>query len=169
MTHSAWFAAKTCGRETKSIFYLERAGIRAFRPETHRYFIDNHTHAERFRVIAIFPGYVFFEAAGQNEYNLAASATGVAYVLGNWIGERFAPKEMPKQWITDLIDAGPIIEGKKVAYKKGNKVKIAVGHLEKLIAEIDGVDTSGKLMVKVELFGRTNLVRIAPGSVELAD
>jgi transcription antitermination factor NusG len=169
MSNPAWYAAKTCGRETKCIFYLERGGIRAFRPEVHRYFIDKRTHSERFRVGAIFPGYVFFETASQNEYNFAASAIGVAYVLGNWSGERFAPKEMPKQWITDLMDAGPVIEGKKIAYKNGNKVKIAVGHWEKIIAEIDAVDSHGKLMLKVELFGRTNLVRVAPSSVELAD
>jgi transcription antitermination factor NusG len=156
-----WYCAKTIGRETRARFYLERAGLSAFRPEIHRYFKDRRTQQEKFRILGLFPGYVFVRIETDAERDRATSAIGVGYLLGNWTGDRFLPRQMPLQWIESLIEAGPIIQGKRIAYQKGQKVKAAVGALADLIGEIDSIDKERSAVVKMEMFGTVRQVRVA--------
>ncbi len=156
-----WFCAKTIGRETRARFYLERAGIEAFRPEIHRYFVDRRTKQEKHRILGLFPGYVFVCIDSDAERDRATNAIGVAYLLGNWTGDQFAPRQMPSEWIAPLIEAGPIIQGKKVAFKKGQLVKAAVGALADLIGEVEAIDKSRTAIVRMEMFGTVRQVRVA--------
>jgi transcription antitermination factor NusG len=168
----AWFCAKTVGRETRAQFYIERAGIDAFRPEIHRYFIDRRTQQERHRILSLFPGYVFIRIETDDERDLATSAIGVAYLLGNWTGDHFQPRQMPSQWIAHLIEAGPIIQGKKCDLKKGDRVKRAIGAasgLADIIGEVERVDKSRFAVVKTIMFGAERRVKIAVDHLEPAE
>jgi transcription antitermination factor NusG len=168
----AWFCAKTIGRETRAELYLERAGIDAFRPVIHRYFVDRRTQQERHRVLSLFPGYIFARIETDDERDLATSAIGVSYLLGNWTGDRFLPRQMPSQWIAHLIEAGPIIQGKKSTVKKGDRVKRvfgAISGLADIIGEVEKVDKSRFAVVKTTLFGAERRIKIAVDHLEAAE
>lgn len=161
-----WYAAKTVGRETRALFYLARRGVKAFRPEVHRYFVDRHTRQEKFRVTSLFPGYVFVDIHGAAERDRASRAIGVTGLLGMWTGDGFMPKEIPSQWIHDLMDAGPQITGKKIAFRKGERAKVAIGRIGEIITEVEGVDKSGKVRLTIEMFGSCRKVLVSQDKLE---
>lgn len=161
-----WYCAKTSGRETQAEFYLRRAGLEAFRPVIHRYFKDRRTLQQRFRVLSLFPGYVFVRIETDAERDRASRAIGVAYILGEWHGTLFKPRQMPACWIGELIWAGPIIEGKSIAFKPGDMVLRAVGALADLIGEIQAIDKSRIAKVKVAMFGKEHVVRVPVSELE---
>lgn len=156
-----YYCAKTIGRETRAKLYLERAGLEAFRPEVHRFFVDRRTQQERHRILSLFPGYVFIRMETDAERDRAVSAIGVAYLLGEWDRTLFKPKPMPSEWMASLIEAGPIIQGRKVAFQKGQRVKAAVGALAEFIGKIEALDNSRAAVVSMEMFGTVRQVRVA--------
>jgi transcription antitermination factor NusG len=164
--NETWYCAKTIGRETRAKLYLERAGLSAFRPEIHRYFTDRHTQQERRRVLSLFPGYVFVRIETDAERDRAVSAIGVAYLLGNWTGDRFLPRQMPSLWLAALMSAGPIIQGRRVAFKPGDLVRRAVGQLAELIGEVEAVDKEQVADVKVTMLGKAHRLRIPSHELE---
>lgn len=168
MQNENWYCAKTVGRETRAKLYLERAGLEAFRPEVHHYFTDRRTKLEcvKPRILSLFPGYIFVRILTDTERDRAISAIGVAYLLGNWTEDRFLPRQMPSLWIGALIKAGPIIQGKRVAFKPGDLVSRAVGHLAELIGEVEGVDKNQIVDVKVTMLGKTHRLRIPSHELE---
>ncbi len=166
---SGWYCAKTAGRDTVADFYLRRAGLDVFRPEIHRYFRDRFQR-EKCRISGLIPGYVFVALGCDAEIGKAMNAIGVKYLLGSHERGQFVPKEMPRQWITDLIDAGPTIVGKKAAFKKGAKVKRAIGKLADVFGEVgEELDRSGRVKLYIEMFGSTREVAISSDHLELAD
>ncbi len=165
---TSWFCAKTIGRETIATFYLARAGLEVFRPVIHKYFMDRNQR-EGMRVTSLIPGYVFVRLPKLSDQGAAMNASGVAYLLGSRDGGLFRPREMPSKWITDLINAGPVVQGKKMAFKKGDKVKRAIGHLAEIIGEVDGVDINGLITINYELLGSTRQARVRPEDLELVD
>lgn len=165
---SQWYCAKTKGRETVATFYLGRAGLEAFRPVIHKYYSDRYQR-EKMRIMSLIPGYVFVRLPGLADQGAAMNALGVAYLLGSRDGGLFRPKEMPSQWVAELIDAGPLVQGKKMAFKKGNKVKRAVGRLAEIIGEVEGVDERGLVRISYEMFGTKLESTARPEYLELAE
>jgi transcription antitermination factor NusG len=165
----SWFVARTSSRDTIAAFYLERAGLTVFRPLVHRYFTDRRTQQERYRVLSLFPGYAFVALTDAAEREAAVSAVGVASLLGSWTGDRFAPKEIPSQWVAALVEAGPLVEGKRVAFRKGDAVKAAVGGIAGLIGTIEAIDNSHTAVVSMAMLGAVRRVSVALEHLELAE
>ncbi|MFA4974572.1 MAG: transcription termination/antitermination NusG family protein [bacterium] len=165
---SAWHVIKSSGRDTRADFYLRRAGLRTYRPLEHRYFIDRRTQAQKFREKSLMPGYIFVRLDNIADIARIRNAIGVSYILGNWEGERFVPAEIPGEWVENLEKAGPLIVGKKVAYRKGDKIRLIINKISDMILECEGVDGRGRVMVGVEMLGKRQIVRVDPERVELA-
>jgi transcription antitermination factor NusG len=149
---AAWFVAKTSGRECHARFYLGRAGIEFALPQVHRFFVDKRTGVEKFRASPIFPGYIFFRPRSRAEVDRVARVLGVAYVLGCWEGERFTPSPMPEGWVDRLIEAGPIIEGKRKKFCNGDHVRVIIGGIYEIIATVV-LHKRGKVIVHAQMFG----------------
>lgn len=164
-----WICAKTRGNEKRALLYLKKQGLEAFRPELHRYSIDPRTRIERKRELSLFPGYVFVRLARAADQSKAASAVGVAYLLGSWTGERFLPREMPIGWMTSLHSAGPVIEGKKVRFRKTDKVRLALNAIADVVAEVEGLDDAGNVRLKFDLLGKRHTIQVAADRLERAD
>jgi len=156
-----WVCVKTFGNEKRAAFHLEKQGLETFRPELHRFSVDPRTKLERKRELALFPGYVFVRLLKAADQSKASEARGVAYILGSWTGERFLPREMPIGWMTRLIDAGPMIEGKKVRFKKNDKVKLALNAIADVVADVDGLDDAGQVRVKFRFLGKSHVTTVA--------
>ena len=163
-----WYCAKINGSQKLAAFYLERAGLKPFYPTIYRYFTDRRTGEERYRVVSLFPGYIFIPLADAAERDRATRAIGVAYLLGNWTGDRFAPRQMPSEWIASLIEAGPIIEGKRVAFRRGDTVRVAVAGIGKAICQIEAIDNSHSAIVSMAMFGAVRRVSVAMENLEPA-
>lgn len=151
-----WHIARTIGRESRASLYLNRAGIRNFRPVEHFYFIDKRTKVERFRERPRFGGYVFVELHDAAEREAACRAIGVAGLLGHWTETGYRLAEVPRHYVTDLIDAGPVVLNKRNSrqpFKKGQKVKLALNAVAEIIAEFAQLDGKGKAVVTVTTLG----------------
>jgi transcription antitermination factor NusG len=155
-----WHVARCIGRETRAALYLSRAGIRAFRPVEHHYFIDRRTKVERYRERSRFGGYVFVELHDAAERDAACNAIGVAGLLGWWTDEGYRLATIPTHYVTDLMDAGPELFGKSRPFKKGEKVRIAFNAVSEIIAEFEALDGSGKCVVTLEAFGGKRFVSV---------
>lgn len=166
-----WYCAKTFGPDVRAVFNLERAGLTVFSPVIHRYAKDRRTGREKRRVVRLFPGYAFVMLHGPVERDKCVSASGVAYMLGSWSGDTFAPREMPTEWVEALRRAGPKVEGKRVPFQKGQRVTLARHHLSGLIATVEqdmrkNLDASGKIKVRVELFGASRVAEVYADELE---
>lgn len=161
----SWYCAKLIGHENTAANYLRRLGIKVFVPEAHRYYVDKRTKKERHRVAALFVGYGFVWLENDAQRAQAVSARVVAYLLGSWMGERFLPREMPIEWVSKLMDAGPLIVGKRVEYKRGERVKVLIGRLAEQILELEG-EKNGKLVARMEMLGAVRRVQLNPDQVE---
>jgi len=151
-----WHIARVVGRETRASLYLNRAGIRNFRPVEHFYFIDKRTKTERFRERPRFGGYVFVELHNAAERDAACRAIGVAGLLGHWTESGYRLAEVPTHYVTDLIDAGPVILNKantKGRFRHGQKVKLALNAVAEIIGEFLELDDKGKAVVTVSALG----------------
>lgn len=160
-----WFCARTSGRETRATLYLTRAGFEPFRPVIHRYFWDKRRKAERFRELALFPGYVFFAARHRDHAAQARNVTGVSSILGEYLGDTFAPKAMPSHYIGELIDKCPIVEGKRRAYTPGERVRVAVAGLTDLIATVEA-HNGRKVSFRMDMLGKEISVSVDEDKVE---
>jgi len=163
-----WFCAKTIGHENVALAHLARAGLTTFRPEVHRYF-RNRYHREQRRIANEIPGYIFVRLWSPEDMGRAEGAIGVKYLLGSMEHGVRKPREIEAGWIMELMRCGPRIEGKKMAFKKGAKVKRAVGALADIIGEVEGVDTKGPVTLSIEMFGAMREVRISAERLELAE
>ena len=163
-----WFAARTAGRETRAALYLTRAGFEPFRPVIHRYFWDKRRRAEKFRIISLFPGYIFFAARGRDHATHARNVTGISGILGEYLGDTFAPKAMPGAYIGELLDKCPIIEGKRRAYTPGERIKVAVAGLSDLIATVEA-HAGRKVSFRMTMLGQEVSVSVDESKVEPAN
>lgn len=163
---SQWFCCKTRGREKDAEFHIGRAGVECFRPTIHKYFINKYQR-EKMRIISLIPGYLFVRLVRVQDHGLVANAIGVAYLLGSRDGMVFMPREIPSKWVTELIDAGPVVQGKKMAFKKGNRVKRAVGHIAEIIGEVEGVEACGKLRISIDFIGAKRSIIVNSNELEL--
>ena len=161
----SWYCAKLIGHENSAAAHLRRLGIKVFVPEAHRYYVDKRTKKERHRVAALFVGYGFIWLENDEQRARAVSARVVAYLLGSWMGERFMPREMPIDWVGKLMDAGPLIIGKRVDYKRGDRIKVIIGRLAEQILELDGMK-NGKLIARMEMFGAVRRIQLDTSQVE---
>lgn len=165
-----WFVARTRGRESRACVDLERHGVRAFCPKLHRYSIDKRTKQEKFRPSALMPGYAFVRLETAQDRDKVGRCMFVASLLGCWTGERFTPREIPSSYVAELIDHGPFEIGKRHSHsnlKRGQKVKLALNGIAEIIAEVEGIDQSGKVMVWAELFGGSRLVHVEHERLEV--
>lgn len=165
-TRSPWRCVKTWLPDASVERRLQRVGLSTFRPEIHRY--SQRNGREMRRNVSLFPGYVFIRASEPAEHSLACQATGVAYMLGNRIGDDFRPAEIPSEWIDDLVQLGPTVEGRAAPFRKGDKVRLAIGRLASLISEIEGFDKSGKAIIYLTLFGVRRAVHVPVSELERA-
>lgn len=163
-----WFAARTAGRETRAALYLTRAGFEPFRPVIHRYFWDKRRRAEKFRIISLFPGYIFFAARGRDHATHARNVTGISGILGEYLGDTFAPKAMPGAYIGELLDKCPIIEGKRKKFCTGDRVEIAVAGISKVIAEVES-HSGNKVRVFANVLGNKTIVTVDESLVEASE
>lgn len=175
-----WYVAKTSGMEGRARRYFERAGIKAVSPEIHRYFSDKRTGVEKCRVGRVFPGYIFFRPSDRKQAAHAWHVMGVAYVLGERSnGGDFVAKAMPVGWVERLIEAGPIIEGKRKKFCNGDEVKLIIGGLSDIIATVishaEGHPSvrgcparTGKVIVETRMFGALRKIQVDDDHVEVA-
>jgi len=161
-----WFAVKCWLPDVAVARRIERLGFSTFRPERHVY---SRKHGrETMRATSLMPGYVFVGAVEAQDAFRAAQATGVAYLLGNRVGDAFAPAQIPSQWVEALRDAGPAVEGKAIAFKKGENAKVALGKLVEIIGEFERFDETGKAVLNVILFGTQRSVHVPAEHLERA-
>jgi transcription antitermination factor NusG len=156
----AWHVARCVGRESRASLYLNRAGIRNFRPVEHHYFIDKFTKVERYRERPRFGGYVFVELHNDAERDAACRAVGVAGLLGWWTDDGYRLAQIPAHYVTDLMDAGPQMVGKSKPFNKGQKVRIAFNAVSEILAEYKELDGHGKAVVTLEAFGGQRFVTV---------
>jgi len=163
---SGWFCAKTLGNDKRATLYLGRAGIEVFRPVIHKYFTNKYQR-EKMRVLSLIRGYVFVRIPGPAEQSIVMNAVGVAYLLGSRDSGLLRPREMPSQWVTELIDAGPVVQGKKMAFKKGHRVKRAIGRIAEIIGEVEGVEACGKIRISIDFIGAKRSAIVSANELEL--
>jgi transcription antitermination factor NusG len=167
-----WHIARVAGRETRACLYLSRAGIRNFRPVEHHYFIDRRTKVERYRERPRFGGYVFVELHSAAERDAACNAIGVAGLLGWWTDDGYRLATIPTHYVTDLMDAGPVVLNKvntKGRFRHGQKVKMALGALAEIIGEFQELDKKGLNVVKGVLFGKEQRFHLPDARLEAAE
>jgi len=160
-----WFVARTKGRESRASLDLSRHGVRAFWPKQHRFFIDKRTKEEKFRVSALISGYLFCHLETAAERERVQSCYYLSGLLGEWTQTGFKPREIPTRYVVDLIEHGPFEVNKmrsRVAFKKGDRVKLALNSLAEIIADVEGIDKSGKVVVRADLLGGIRLVHVEP-------
>ena len=165
----AWYCAKSCGRDTRAQLYLDRRGLRTFRPERHRY--SYKTGREVMRKASLFPGYVFAWIESKDDLAGAVDAIGVAYVLGSRVegSPDRRPAPMPGEWIDALMEAGPLVEGRKATLKVGQSVRIAIGRLNSVISRIDSIDNHGNVCVQMQMLGSVHQVKVPASLVQVQD
>ena len=80
-------------------------------------------------------------------------AQGVAYLLGSWYEDaNFTPRQLPVGWIEKLLEAGPIVEGKRKKFCNGAAVSIIVGGVTRILGTVVS-HRRGKVRVKASIFG----------------
>jgi len=167
-----WFVARTKGRESRASVDLGRHGVRAFWPRSHRYYIDKRSKQEAFRVSALIPGYLFVELETVAEREKVQSCYFLSGLLGEWSDSGFRPREIPTRYVVDLIEHGPFEINKmhsKIPFKKGDRVKLSLNSLAEIIADVEGIDKAGKVVVRAELLGGIRLVHVAPERLQATE
>lgn len=165
--NAAWYVAKTSGRDTRALLYVRRNGVAAFWPERHSYFIDRRTKVEKFRVSGQFPGYLFFQLNHASDLSRVTSAIGVAYVLGEVLCGQFRPARMPAGMVERLIEAGPLIEGKRKKFCNGDSVRVIIDELTTVISRVER-HRNGKVHLQMEMLGAKRIVVVDEKRVEAA-
>lgn len=161
-----WYAAKASGREGRARLDMNRRGLTSFVPERHIYFVDKRTNVEKVRKASLIPGYVFFFAASPEQIARASNSLGVSYVLGEWSGDSFRPSPMPKSWIERLMEAGPVIEGKRKKFCNGDKVRAIISGLTSIVGTVER-HKGGKVSVRAEILGASRVVMVDASKVEV--
>lgn len=162
-----WHVARTIGRPSRAALYINRAGVRAFWPELHRYFIDR-SKVERFRKLALYPGYVFFQPRGLSDYGRVLSAIGVRDILGYWQGSEHVPSVIPSEMMNVLIAHGPVVEGRRKKFNSGDKVAIAIAGVNKIIGIVISDAADGKVRVMADIFGKQTVITAPERSIDAA-
>lgn len=165
-----WYVARTKGRESRAAVDLERHGVRAFWPRLHRFYLDKRTKEERFRLAALIPGYVFVELQTAKERDYVQSCYYLGGLLGEWSDAGFKPREIPTRYVIDLIEHGPFEVNKRhtrAPFKKGDRVKLSLGHIAGIIAHVNGIDIHGKVVVSADLLGGIRLIHVEPERLEV--
>jgi hypothetical protein len=163
---SAWLAAKIIGPPKRALLYLDRAGVRSFRPIVHKYYKDSRTQQERFRIADLFTGYIFIRPESPLEYALAKNAIGISYILGGYSGERFIPKEIPLEWVEELERSGPMIIGKRRKFQRGQKVRAAVNAISEIIGTVEA-HNGRKVTMRTIMFGAEMKIDVDEDKIEL--
>lgn len=164
-----WFVARTKGRESRAAVDLQRHGVRAFWPRLHRYYVDKRTKEERFRLAALIPGYVFVELDTAKERDYVQSCYYLGGLLGEWTEAGFRPREIPTRYVVDLIEHGPLEVNKRhtrAPFKKGDRVKLSLSAVTSIIADVNGIDIDGKVVIKAELLGGARFIHVEPERLE---
>jgi transcription antitermination factor NusG len=118
---------------------------------------------------SLMQGYVFVRADRLSDLGRLRDVREVCYILGSWNGDRFVPAEIRPDWIDAMEHAGPKIVGKKIPFQKGRRVRLILGKISDMISECEGVDKKGRVLVRVDLLGKSQTVAVDPEHVELAD
>ena len=165
-----WFCARARGRESRAAVDLERHGVRAFLPRLHRFYVDKRSREEKFRVGALIPGYVFVELQTAKERDYVQSSYYLGGLLGEWSEAGFRPREIPTRYVVDLIEHGPWEVNKrysKAPFKKGDRVRLSLSAVTSIIADVNGIDIQGKVVVKADLLGGIRLIHVEPERLEV--
>ena len=165
-----WFCARSKGRESRAAVDLQRHGVRAFWPKLYRYYVDKRTREEKFRVSALIPGYLFVELETVAERDRVQNCYYLSGLLGEWSEAGFRPREIPTRYVIDLIEHGPWEVNKRNTrspLNKGDRVKLSLGSIAGIIAEVTGIDNAGKVVVMADLLGGSRLVHVEPERLEV--
>jgi transcription antitermination factor NusG len=118
------------------------------------------------------PGYVFVELETPRQRDYVQSCYYLSGLLGEWSERGFLPRQIPTGYVVDLIEHGPWEVNKmksRFAFKKGDRVKLSLGRLAGIIAEVEGIDNPSKIVVRADLLGGVRLIHVEPERLEAAE
>jgi transcription antitermination factor NusG len=171
-----WIAARVRGvgtrAEHRAATDLRRHGIEAFWPEQRRFFICRRSREEKYRSCSLIPGYLFCRLKRDVDREIIAASYFMSYLLGGWHEGQFHPREIPASYVSTLIEHGPFEVNRlksRAPFKRGQKVKLALGRIADIIGEVEGVDVSGKIMINAELFGGVRKIPVDQDRLEAAE
>lgn len=147
-----WHVAVVGGYEHQARFYLLRHGIRSCAPVDHDYKPRPHMKPGGFKIVHRFPGYAFVEFNSDRDRAIAKECPHIFGLLGSMTDQGFKLGEIPKSYVTDLMDAKPRQLNKKGArgFNKGQKVQHTVNAITKIIGEFQRVlDKKGRAVITV--------------------
>jgi transcription antitermination factor NusG len=101
------------------------------------YWRDRRTQKERKMERALIPFYHFVELHNLSDYYAVLDVEGVVSILGQWEWGMSSTGRVPEEWVGALRDAGPIIEGKKLPFRKNDKIRILAGALAGYVGVIE--------------------------------
>ena len=147
-----WYAVRTWGSEKRVAEKLGEGGILHFYPKRIVYWRDRKTHIEKNREESLICNYQFVDLCNLRDYYAVLDVEGVVGILGEWMWGMSLTGRIPEQWIMALRDAGPIVEGKKLPFRKNDKIRILVGALAGYVGVIER--GQGKHSFRVGVDGR---------------
>lgn len=152
-----WCCFRTNGNEVVASRKIGELGLEVFCPEIHTYSLDKRTQRERVRVKGLFSGYAFARLATSNSRHTLSASRECHKILGFWSGVEFVPHPIPTAWVDTLRESGPLVIGKRVSYKKGDRVKVVIGSMIEHIATIERVKGESAI-ISLSMFGSTRSV-----------
>jgi transcription antitermination factor NusG len=147
-----WHVAVVGAYEHQARFYLLRRGIRSCAPVDHDYTPRKHMKPGGFKIVHRFPGYAFVEFTEPHHRAIAKDCPHIFGLLGSMTEEGFKLGEIPKSYITDLMDAPPrhLNRNGSSGYNKGQKVEFTVNAITKIIGVFSHMlDKKGRAVITV--------------------
>lgn len=167
-THStsAWYVAETNVRgEAQAQRNLEQQGFTSFCPR----FRKQRRHARRVDhlMTPVFPGYLFVRFDRQRDSWHAINGTlGVRRLVG---GSASRPQPMPEQAMAALLERcrGDLIDGLFAELAPGQPVRLISGPFANALAEVERLDSRGRVHVLLDMLGgklplRVDLSAVGP-------
>lgn len=150
-----WYVAKTHPNgEQKALFHLERQGFVVYLPR----YLRRISHARRtsWQPRPLFPTYLFVAISGPDQRWRAINSTiGVAHLICDERGPVPVPSGIVEALQSEEDDRGLVMTGRKVSFRKGAEVQIMSGAFASHIGRFEGVTDSERIIILLDLMGRT--------------
>lgn len=153
----AWYAVRVAGAELKAARLLAESGVPHFNPTRIKHWRDVRTQKWRSQVYSLIPRYQFARIETLGDYYRVLDCEGVVGVLGSWFGGVSTTGRIPEAWVEELRAAGPLIEGRKLPFRKNDRVRMVAGALANYVGVIEG--EQGKHAFRVGVGGLTVTVQ----------
>lgn len=154
-----WIAVHThANAEDKATSHLKRQGFDAYLPR----YLKRRRHARKtdFVARALFPRYLFVRLDETQSWRAIQSTVGVSALVTNGDGPGMVPDALIEQLKLREDDAGMVALNPADAFAINQSVRIVDGPLADHVGQFQGLSGDQRVMVLLDLMGRSVKVKV---------